>query len=812
MFKTTFKGYVPSLKLKGAEATIVEGKAIESKGGSIRYTLRGEYEGRPTLPKTVSKHDFENVYGFDAKEAESVIIAGSKDGKPTSKAHSIGAKEKDDFIPAVIVPMEQKIDDKELRDYEILNHADTVGNPSPASVEPPAPSEKPFPQEPSNENFSAEEPEIEYYDHVEFMEDDGFLIISLNRTVTSHFFEGDAGDLLEDVQGNSNWVWTTADQLGGLSEADVLAKGSYNDDGEFEPAENVAYAYTDYQTKDWFQELKEKGIVVFNQFPVEKSEVKEAFGLFGGKDEEEAEPEEPKTQEFTVVLQEGDKLELTDVEETADAKDEDEGADEENEEKASDCDDHFYEAVQAKVTRPVKEDETEDEEESDEEGMSTLTKVGLGVSALAVGAAILGAEDEGELDYWDGENAEWRAEGGGQIDHDSIDTIEDTEVHFRHDNPTTDYEWTSGKDELTEDEEDIVDDEVRWDIGSEPSEGEDSDSIDVDGVGTVNYTKDTDYGDKRFYGLAAEGGKTDASVVWELMQQNFNNPDAVRLYYTTIFGDDPHHLDQSHAGMVEMVAEAVQQNYNDPIFMHYLAKELGFEIQEAEDFQKMTSSEFVPFDQMQEELGQMWDETTAPLANAHNYDYEPSNEPSNANFSAEWTQEDNDKWNEERSRRQKEIEAHEGGTDNLHEYSHIGSYEDYQKEHKAIKSAWVRDRDKGFPHFLGHYEDPVKVGNETWAKQIQELNRYWSDIDSGKYHAQYPITTLSADTVGSPSPSGPSSIPEPAEATGSEPSNEHMNADSNTKNMVIGLTLAGIGLSAYLGKDKINKWFDRFGL
>ena len=134
---------------------------------------------------------------------------------------------------------------------------------------------------------------------------------------------------------------------------------------------------------------------------------------------------------------------------------------------------------------------------------------------------------------------------------------------------------------MTDDEEDIVDDEVRWDIGSEPSEGEDSDSIDVDGVGTVHYTKDTDYGDKRFYGLAAEG----------------------------------------------------------------------------EDFQKMTPSEFVPFDQMQEELGQMWDETTAPLADAHNYDYEPSNEPSNANFSAEWTQEDNDKWNEETSRRQKEIEA-----------------------------------------------------------------------------------------------------------------------------------------------------------
>ena len=68
MSKTTFLGYVPSLKSKH-EATIVGGKAIESKGGSIRYMLQGEYDGRKTLPKTVSKHDFENVYGFDAKEA-----------------------------------------------------------------------------------------------------------------------------------------------------------------------------------------------------------------------------------------------------------------------------------------------------------------------------------------------------------------------------------------------------------------------------------------------------------------------------------------------------------------------------------------------------------------------------------------------------------------------------------------------------------------------------------------------------------------------------------------------------------------------
>ena len=68
------------------------------------------------------------------------------------------------------------------------------------------------------------------------------------------------------------------------------------------------------------------------------------------------------------------------------------------------------------------------------------------------------------------------------------------------------------------------------------------------------------------------------------------------------------------------------------------------------------------------------------------------------------------------------------------------------------------------------------------------------------------------DTVGSPSPSGPSSVPEPAEATGSEPSNEHMEADSKTKNMVLGTVALGIGLSVILGKDRINKMFDRFGL
>ena len=166
MSKRTFLGYVPSLKAKH-EATIVEGKAIESKGGSIRYTLRGEYKGRKTLPKTVSKADFEGIYGFDAKEAEAVIITGKLEGQKgkVNAFHKVGEKDTIGFTPETIVPVEKEDDLLEaLRENAVapdgtkikdLKEADTVGSPSPASVEPPAPSDTPFPQEPSNENFSA---------------------------------------------------------------------------------------------------------------------------------------------------------------------------------------------------------------------------------------------------------------------------------------------------------------------------------------------------------------------------------------------------------------------------------------------------------------------------------------------------------------------------------------------------------------------------------------------------------------------------------------------------------------------------------
>ena len=558
MSKTTFLGYVPSLKSKH-EATIVEGKAIESKGGSIRYTLRGEYKGRKTLPKTVTKADFEGIYGFDAKAAEeAVYIKGKNSKEPRQDAmfYQVGQEDADGFTPEKIVPIRTMNEHGRNKIVNAMKEADTVGSPSPASVEPPAPSDTPFPQEPSNASFSAEDLECVECGEMGAIECDT------------------CDDICEECHRNS-WGqdgYGAMDMALGHLTTEQIAE-LYDEDPNDLEALLDEYSY---QGNDEADAIYDRFVKSMHS----KTETKEAFGF--GKEDEEEEEAEPTTQEFTVIMQEGDKLELTDIEKDDRAddepKEEDNDSNEENEEKDAEmdkeilmicpsCDEtvpeysscmscgqqfeaeegtrtfkitdiwydtydeeaegmqgikpfhdkHGYkqshdqpepsemtiildedegwgdrdldmeladavsdesgfcvyhynwdevkvkEAVSAKVTRPVKEEKEEDEE-SDEEGMSTLMKVGLGVGALAVGAAILGAEgeyscphcsidlevdgldmsekftcpdcdgliyesrnsgghypgdfmaeDEGESDYWAGENAEWRAEGHGKV-------------------------------------------------------------------------------------------------------------------------------------------------------------------------------------------------------------------------------------------------------------------------------------------------------------------------------------------------------------------------------------------------------------
>ena len=567
MSKTTFLGYVPSLKSKH-EAKIVGHKAIQSKGGSIRYTLQGEYDGRKTLPKTVSKADFESVYGFNAKEAESAIIIGkNKKGDVDVLGYTTDAKDKTGFTPEKIV----KWDSKELKDLQhYSNHdADTVGNPSPASVEPSAPSEKPFPQEPSNETFSA---------------DEGWFQIDVKHKMEDGWEHYGDYDNEEDATSAYYDIYLNHPEV-------VLLEVDADGDGD------VIYTQRNYNL-----------------------DVKEAFGF--GKKEEES--EEPKTQEFTVVMQEGDKLELTDITEEEEQqpaddepKEEDSPEESENEEKEADEDmvertffitDAWYdtyddndedsfedqygynqseeqpkfededltltidaypqegygeisdslvdalsnstgfgvyhfsfveimpdgskkvlEAVQAKVTRPVKEDETEDEEESDE--MSTGLKVALGVGALAAGVALFGAEDdyipyESETDYTEIYGA---TSGDGYINHDRIDTEEKRMVELRHDDPTTYYNWNSPYDV----DESDVDDAVKDELGDEPNEGNYDATVEVLGSKygengqkyvDVDVDMDTDYGDSRFMGMAAETFESKGNMMVRLQEVDGEAP------------------------------------------------------------------------------------------------------------------------------------------------------------------------------------------------------------------------------------------------------------------------------------------------
>ena len=107
MTNATFTGYFPKLKAH-REATVTSGKAINPKG-SIRYQIKGECMDDEkglciSLPKMVTREDFENVYDFDAKEAESVVILGKNEDSDEGLmlGHAVGKEDKTGFTPTKI--------------------------------------------------------------------------------------------------------------------------------------------------------------------------------------------------------------------------------------------------------------------------------------------------------------------------------------------------------------------------------------------------------------------------------------------------------------------------------------------------------------------------------------------------------------------------------------------------------------------------------------------------------------------------------------------------------------------------------------
>ena len=740
MTKTTFLGYVPSLKSKH-EATIVNGRAMKSKGGSIRYLLEGEYDGRKTLPKTVSKEDFVKVYGFDAKEAESVLVVGEVDGdfgkQEVVAGYVKGVTDKKGFTPINIQSYDHQILDGSVMDEglksNLVNHADTVGNPSPADVEPPAPSEKPFPQEPSNENFSADGASLQTY----FIEQEITWKTpeDIRQTIVDLGLEGnvEADLILNDDKALNEFAdaLMKAGRTETTKAVPIMWEDYYGDDDGDNNGKIYGISYTDgYEVLDmeWFTTAKERdaSIKEYNE-----TEVKEAFGLFGKKDEKEEEKEEPKTQEFTVVLQEGDKLELTDIEE------EQEAPDDENKEKEAETleitdidwetDDEdvdlpasvlvpssvvedeiadylsdeygflvrgyvlnaeTYEAVQAKVTRPVKE-----EEESDE-GLSTGAKVALGVGALAAGVALFGAEED---------------------DYDPYESETDYSRIYEASVNVGEKRIMSRKD---------------YDIDNELS-----------GFSNMDYTLDLDEHEDEI----AE------SVESELI-------DAIR---ESVDENLPISDGDSGSGSVNVDTEI----------------EISVPISGDIDYE--------------------WDATINHEDDEHDEDWNAEHESETDGYTYAYTK------------------GHKDGMDN--EVIYRPSIETdrektifkkilKQKAEGVYISGIKDDKTESRVHIVGDKDADGFTPKEIEGFDTNNLTPVETKITKsyGKNHG--------SETVGSPSPSGPSSTPEPAEATGSEPSNENMEAEGSNMKMAMGVLALGVGAVALLGGDRIKKIFDRFNL
>ena len=941
MSKTTFEGYVPSLKERH-EATIVSGKAIESKGGSIRYMLQGEYQGRKTLPKTVSKADFESVYGFDAKEAESVLVVGRKDdGSQEVAGHVKGVADKEGFTPSNIQTYDDSIFDRQEIDVKslkgnLVNHAETVvGNPSPASVEPPAPSETPFPQEPSNENFSAEtkakDEDIYYHIYTypqKWIDEDGWEGFYTDGKREQGYDFGLYEEIKDTYQEAVNYV----------DERNKESPLAFAAIWEWDATEGKQKGTLDGEYTDNYNEI-------INTDPDSKSvsEVKEAFG-FGKKEESE----EPKTQEFTVVLQQGDKLELTDIEDTEsdedDPKEDNSDSNEENDEKDAEMDDYtdeqllkvarldienqidngtmyaigeepepfddgenFYtivtlyaqyhkdedkaekilwemfrqeypqylgtevkEAVSAKVTRPVKEEE-EPEEESDE---GLLTPKNLAIGALGVGALALalGAEDD-ESDYWAGEeygvmNAEGVYEAEVNVGEKRIMSRKDYDI----DNDLSgfsnmeigDIDLDDYEEEITDSVEDEIIEAIRESVDDAMpiSDGESISSsvyVDTEIDMTVPISGDIDYDwtANETHEDENHDDEWDAEEVSEIEYDEYLDgleEDALVLYQ-----DNPSHLfEKAYPIDYQVQMNDYESSLLADIQSGYTENSMMFD----EDENLTPYGERVlkeMYDSLIDEtLGIEWLASIHPPSEilkrgdpmAYRVglsEYQDAFESESDGYAYAYTKGHQDGIGDDVIYRPS-IATDKGK--NIYKKILKQKAETFEArgktQYKLTLDDWplrvcvdgcpmVKTSDKRLytPNeiaqesymILYEHESLPKFEGNTFGELRKASNglivpcnctinemKVIKELDPATFTRE-PNETQEhwSETVGSPSPSGPSSTPEPAEATGSEPSNE--NFESPTKGnlkLIGGISLVAAGLFALGKSDWVADMLDKY--
>ena len=612
---------------------------------------------------------------------------------------------------------------EDLTPYSKLTHmkynkdkkdADTVGSPSPASVEPPAPSEIPFPQEPTNASFSA----------------DGIPVCETCDFMQSH----SPNNMVEKDDGS--WKCQGCGEI-----------------------------------TETFSATTERVIITLGDDPEDDEDEEEEEIEEETEDEDEDEEESPSD--------ENGEEDDSDEEKDEKVEDEDEEQEEEEDSEEEDEDEEEFEAISVEVEREKKEDKDEDE---DEDGLLTPMNVALGLGAVALGVAVLGAEG---------------------VCGCGIDCVCDCGCA------------ESGVCNCGE--------SCPCDCG-----------CGVESFGTDSLVEEPDWipdGDGRALG-----------------QQNLD----INL--------SPLHAEQNEYHTSNVF-------YAD------------------EDVQKMTSSEFVPFDQITSEIQQEWDETTAPIA----ADYEPLDEPTNANFSADTS---------DIALSQEEIEEIERGMDidlssfkqriangasaknvietyrirgrhnrkelmdyekRLYETETVGSPSptfnegitgqdgpsaeptnaDFSAEETSMKQGWTIT-------YFGDKRDTRMAKKDGLAVMIEKLSKtsyqhktngvnwivhYGRYVDDGKGGRIIPLAELfrtyngifkwlnnppftihnHAETVGSPSPTFDEGITG-QDGPSAEPTNADFSAEgglSKNAQYAIGLAALGVGIALWNG-DWVSKMFDRF--
>lgn len=870
MSKTTFLGYVPSLKSKH-EATIVGHKAIKSKGGSIRYTLQGEYDGRKTLPKTVSKADFESVYGFDAKEAEAAIIYGEKEGKPVGYIHVVGHEDKRGVTPTEIHTGTSGISPEEM--VEAINRkgakaADTVGNPSPASVEPPAPSEKPFPQEPSNENFSAD-----YYctkcdegfDSITPTDEGQFCNSCLPDSATAHddmdattqredfnAFGFGKKDEEEESEEPKTQEFTVVLQEGDKLELTDIEEEEEQEDtaAPDEPKEEDSPEESENEEKEADEDMVERTFFITDAWYDTYDETDEdSFEDQYGYNQSEEQPkfeDEDLTLTIDAYPQDG-YGEISDS--LVDALSNSTGFGVYHfsfVEIMPDGSKKVLEAVQAKVTRPVKEDETEEDEES-EEGLSTGAKVALGVGALAAGVALFGAEEYPQefldefydfdsnptADTQDEETlaiayAAWKhskenrlyesetnysriyeaTSGDGYISHNRIDTEEKRMVELRHDQPVSYYNWNSPYDV---DESDVKD-EVRNELGDKPGEGAYGATVEVLGSKfgengqkyvEVDVDMNTDYGDSRFMGLAAEG-----SLSHRVFYSVVNTDTGDEIDYGQMVVEAPSMKEALEKAQIMLDKNAYEGEEYEvyPNGMRVQAESFGAD-KEKNIYKKILKQKAegvhisgIKDDKRESRLHIVGYEDDDGFTPKEISDFDTNNlTPYETNLSKRLS----------KNHGAESFEAEKMGWD-IKEY---GNKEKYASKN-GVEVIIAPIRKSSYQYHPRDAKWKLTYGRETphGVVPLAKLFGTYGEVFRWLNNPPFEVKSFGADTIGNPSPSGPSSTPEPAEATGSEPSNENMEAEGSNMKMALGILGVGVGAVALLGGDRIKKIFDKLGL